>query len=175
MIPFLVPTYTFNLEHATYLYDYIFNQETDKISVERFLIIPFEKSLENFKEKIYKKNFERIFFIFEGETVIGYCSFFPYRFTKEWKWNNDIEMGIFIKEKFRGKGYGEHIITLLEKEYINPFIPEFGGKVYSGKKLILAPTFDNPSINLYKRLGFEIVEDKEYNDSGLHRMEKIMN
>lgn len=175
MTPFLVPTYSFNLEHATYLYDYLFNQESDKVSVERFLIIPFEKSLENFKEKMYNKNFERIFFIFEGETVIGYCSFFPYRYTKEWKWNNDIEMGIFIKEKWRGKGYGGYILNLLETQYINPFIPEFGEKVYSGKKLILAPTFDNPSIKLYEKLGYKKVDDKEYNKSGLYRMEKVMN
>jgi RimJ/RimL family protein N-acetyltransferase len=175
MTPFLVPTYSFTLEHATYLYDYLFNQESDKVSVERFLIIPFEKSLENFKEKMYNKNFERIFFIFEGETVIGYCSFFPYRYTKDWKWTNDIEMGIFIKSEYRGQGIGESVLKHLENDYINPFIPEFGEKSRSGKKLILAPTFNNPSVKLYERLGFKKVDDKQYNNDGLFRMEKIMN
>lgn len=166
----LVSVFSFPKEHSTFLFDYIFNQEVDKDSVNRFLIINYEKSLDIFKTKISSKGYEEIFFIFLNEKIIGYCSFFPYRFAKEWKWeNNPIEMGIFLKEDYRGKGFGSVVLEKMEKDYINPYIFK-----NNGGKLILAPTFNNPSINLYKRLGYVQVDDKEYNDSGLIRMEKLV-
>lgn len=166
--------YSLDKDFCISIFKELFNNETDKESIKRFLIIDFEESLKNFISKLNNPGYEEIFFIYLEDKIIGYCSFFPYRFSKDWKWSNDLEMGIFIKNEYRGQGIGESVLKHLENDYINPFYSDLNKNIRSGKKLILAPTFDNPSIKLYERLGFKKVDDKQYNNDGLFRMEKIL-
>lgn len=97
--------------------------------------------------KIEDANY-KTYIVSANDIMIGFGFYIPYR--KNPAYDETVEIGIYIKPEFTGKGYGEKIVDHLEA-----IIRE-----KNFKNIIASISSDNtPSISLFKRLGFRQCAD----------------
>jgi len=132
-------------------YHTVFSDESDT-DIFNFHHEPLGLSVYNFENRV---NFldeldEHVYYIFNSRGyVVGYTCAYEPRWSQ---FKHGREFGIFIKNKYRGKGYGTDAIKQLELLYTAPYV--------------LSPLTNNvKAITLYERLNYtntNIIVDKMY-------------
>lgn len=103
-----------------------------------------QDAVKNFLEERFQKKDSVIFIALDDEgNGLGFTQLYP-SFSSVFMQRVYILNDLFVSEKARGQGIGEALI-----EYAKQFAREMGSK-----GLTLETAIDNPSQNLYKRLGW---------------------
>jgi RimJ/RimL family protein N-acetyltransferase len=128
-------------EQAVEWYHTVFSDEADT-DIMNFHNEPLSMSVYHFEQRVRDLDElnEHVYYIISAVSgnVIGYASSYESRWLEQ---PHGREFGIFIKNKYRGVGFGTEVIKQLEQLYLAPYV--------------LSPLITNTrAINLYERLGY---------------------
>ena len=98
----------------------------------------------DFLKKRIQNNQSVIFLAEEENTIVGFTQLYPL-FSSVSMQESYVLNDLFVLEDFRGKGYGELLLTKA-KEFCNS---------KKAKGLTLETDYDNPAQKLYERLGWK--------------------
>lgn len=138
-----------NAIQAIEWYHTVFTDEAD-IDILNFHAEPLTLSIYNFENRVQflDELDEHVYYILNRRgNVVGYASSYKPRWSA---YESGREFGIFIKSKYRNRGYGASVITELETRYAAPYI--------------LSPQQTNErAIKLYEKLGYTVQPEKNHN------------
>lgn len=105
-----------------------------------------EKYQGGWDSKIYRKNFHG-----KDVTIVEYgCKRIGF-YNIEKRGKELVLIDIQVSNKYQGKGLGTYLFEVFESQ----------AKKTGIKKIILGVYWDNPSINLYKRLGYRVIRRRK--------------
>ncbi len=119
------------------IYNYYLENTTATFDCDRII-------MEEFKKRVFVNNdkYKTFLAYIDGE-MIGFC--FLTRFRKNPAYDKTVELGLYLKPRFTGKGLGAKMINYLEKV----------AKENNFEMLIASISGENlPSINLFRKLGY---------------------
>ncbi|HEY8909380.1 MAG TPA: GNAT family N-acetyltransferase [Desulfosporosinus sp.] len=122
----ILDIYNYYIENTTATFDF------DKIT------------LEEFKNRVFiDDNIYKTFFIYMANELIGFC--FLTQFRKKAAYDKTVELGLYLKPQFTGKGLGVATVNYMEKiAEENQF-----------ETIIASVLGENiPSIKLFRKLGY---------------------
>jgi phosphinothricin acetyltransferase len=122
----LLDIYNYYIENTTATFD------LDKIT------------LEEFKNRVFINNSRyKTFLVYMSNELVGFC--FLTQFRKKAAYDKTVELGLYLKPQFTGKGFGVKIVNYLEKI----------AKENQFEMLVASISGENiPSIKLFRKLGY---------------------
>ena len=102
-------------------------------------------TLEEFKNRIFMNNNKyKTFLIYINNELIGFC--FLTRFREKIAYDKTVELGLYLKPQFTGKGYGKEIVRYMENiARLNQF-----------ETIIVSISGENvASLKLFRKLKYE--------------------